>query len=262
MKSFVTICLLATCASAPAFAQSYGDGVESISILKGWRDADGTHIAAIDIQLEKHWKTYWRVASQGGIPPHLDWSMSSNIAGLEFVWPAPSIFEDYGIRTVGYANRVILPMRLKPKNPAQQITFQGRLDLGVCKDICIPVQHELNASLSRLLSFDRDLIEDAMTQVADQDASAFRISCEFTKTDDGFDISARVETEETLSRPALLFVEYDGGEWIAQGKTKRRKGALTNTASVFATDLNSIDPADVTLTVVERDRVREITGCS
>ncbi len=35
--------------------------------------------AAIEIRIEKGWKTYWRYPGDDGVPPHFDWSGAANL---------------------------------------------------------------------------------------------------------------------------------------------------------------------------------------
>ncbi|MCB1329838.1 MAG: hypothetical protein KDK28_10515, partial [Maritimibacter sp.] len=39
-----------------------------VDVLPGWRQADGTHMAALRITLDEGWKTYWRAPGEAGIP--------------------------------------------------------------------------------------------------------------------------------------------------------------------------------------------------
>ena len=53
----------------PASAQILENGlsdVVNLSFLPGWREADGTHVAAIKFTLAPGWKTYWRAPGDGG----------------------------------------------------------------------------------------------------------------------------------------------------------------------------------------------------
>ena len=60
-----------------------------LSVIEGYRTSRGTHMAALKIQLQPGWKTYWRAPGDGGIPPQFDWSGSKNIKGVQFHWPRP-----------------------------------------------------------------------------------------------------------------------------------------------------------------------------
>ena len=41
----------------------------------------------LDIDLKPGWKTYWRDPGDAGVPPQLDVSASTNVAGAELRFP-------------------------------------------------------------------------------------------------------------------------------------------------------------------------------
>jgi len=53
----------------PAQAESDFDDVSQVSILPGWQRDDGFYMAAVQVDLEPGWKTYWRSPGDTGIAP-------------------------------------------------------------------------------------------------------------------------------------------------------------------------------------------------
>src|SRR6056297_4231173 len=92
----------------PALAQE-SDLVEA-RILTGWRLPDGTHQAGLEIRLRDGWKTYWRAPGDAGIPPRFNWSGSRNLSDVAITWPTPRTLSQNGVRTIGYANSLTLPI--------------------------------------------------------------------------------------------------------------------------------------------------------
>src|SRR6056297_1113481 len=92
--------LAAAPASAHAEAAMPADVVRA-EVLPGWTTGAGTRMAALRLTLAPGWKTYWRAPGDAGIPPAFDWSGSRNLKGVAFHWPAPDVFQSYGIRTIG-----------------------------------------------------------------------------------------------------------------------------------------------------------------
>ena len=74
-------------------------GQAAVGTLDGWRQPDGSRLAAVEIRLAPGWHTYWRVPGDAGIPPSFDWSGSSNLASVAYEWPRPEIFDSFGMRT-------------------------------------------------------------------------------------------------------------------------------------------------------------------
>ena len=81
-KIMILLVLLFNIVGNSVFSQSPIIGLKSVDIIRGWRQNDDIHIAAIDIKLEEGWKTYWRVPGIGGIAPILNWEKSKNIKNI------------------------------------------------------------------------------------------------------------------------------------------------------------------------------------
>ena len=122
--------------------------------------ADGSVRAMLDIRLHDGWKTYWRDPGGSGIPP----SITITGADLSSVgFPAPKRLGDATNHSIGYDAPVRLPMKL---SKAAGGTIAATVFIGVCKDICIPVQAELTVD-ARGESFASPLEE---TAIADAEA--------------------------------------------------------------------------------------------
>jgi DsbC/DsbD-like thiol-disulfide interchange protein len=76
---------------------------------------NGGHMAAVELQLAPGWKTYWRSPGDAGIPPSFDWSGSENVKSVRLHWPAPEVFEANGMQTIGYHERLVLPVEITPR---------------------------------------------------------------------------------------------------------------------------------------------------
>ena len=65
MRKFLLIPLALCGLPVTGFGQSVED-LASVTVLPGWRDADGTHVTALRIDLAEGWKTYWRAPGDSG----------------------------------------------------------------------------------------------------------------------------------------------------------------------------------------------------
>ncbi|MDX3925524.1 MAG: protein-disulfide reductase DsbD family protein [Shinella sp.] len=144
--SILVSALLALSAPAPSFAASSdwtstpGGQIRLTALPPA---EDGTVRAMLDIRLSPGWKTYWRDPGESGIPPTIDVTAASG-ATLETIgFPPPRHFDDGTTRYTGYDHSVKLPFSLSqdPGSGGGKIT--AAVFLGICKDICIPVQAEL-----------------------------------------------------------------------------------------------------------------------
>jgi hypothetical protein len=261
----VTTLALATLA-LPAMAKSPILGLDAIDVIAGWRQADGTHMAAVHIQLEKGWKTYWRVAGGGGVPPQFDWSRSDNIARYEIQWPAPSVFHDYDQQTIGYKDTLVLPIIFHPKNKNEPMRISGTIDFGVCENVCVPVQSALNATLPPRVSVGKSVIKSALKTVARSGKSAgVKIdSCEFKPVKGGFEIRAKMSSSNGFDKHAVGVIEYPAGsnDWLQQKPTTMGYNALTANAVLYAKDISFVDRSKLRVTVLQNGKAVEINGCA
>jgi len=94
--------------------------------------------AGLDIKLAPGWKTYWRYPGDSGVPPRFDFSASGNVKDVQVLWPAPERMPDGGGQSIGYHDRVIMPLRVTPKNPAKPVLLHLKLNYAVCETLCVP----------------------------------------------------------------------------------------------------------------------------
>jgi DsbC/DsbD-like thiol-disulfide interchange protein len=101
--------------------------------------------AGVDLSMPGGWKTYWRSPGDaGGVPPEFDWEGSGNLASATVLYPAPHRIHDKAGDVVGYKDAILFPVLVTPKDPNQPVTLHAKIAYGVCKDICIPAEAELN----------------------------------------------------------------------------------------------------------------------
>ena len=139
-KIMILLVLLFNIVGSSVFSQSPIIGLKSVDIIRGWRQSDDIHIAAINIKLEDGWKTYWRVPGIGGIAPILNWEKSKNIKNISQIWPTPNIYNEYGLQTIGYKDELLLPLQIQPIDKKQPIHLSVTIDFGICSDVCVPIQ--------------------------------------------------------------------------------------------------------------------------
>lgn len=110
--------------------------------------ADGTIRAAVDIRLEPGWTTYWMNPGDAGIPPTLGTEGSTNLASATLRFPAPIPLDEGGVSAIGYDSSVALPLLIRQEKTGLPTVLKARLFLGVCKDICIPVQASYSLAIA------------------------------------------------------------------------------------------------------------------
>lgn len=111
----------------------------------------GVRMVGVQVQFDKGWKSYWRSPGDaGGIPPTFDWSGSENVGRIEVLYPAPKRYQDAYGPSIGYKREIVFPVLVTPKHPSNPIELKLNFAYGVCKDICIPAEAEMNILLSEV----------------------------------------------------------------------------------------------------------------
>jgi hypothetical protein len=254
--------------ATPTEAGTYGalppEKVAQVEVLPGWTEG-GLRIAAISIALAPGWKTYWRAPGDAGIPPSFDWKGSGNLAGLQFHWPVPHVFATNGMRSVGYKDRVVLPILLTPTRSGEPIRLRGALDLGVCLDICMPVTVAIDATIPPGGAHDpriaAALADRALTGA---EAGVLSAICTVEPIRDGLRLTARL----TLPRqggPETVVIETDNPRvWVSDTESVRSGGMLEAQADLVPSDARpfTLDRSALRITVLGEGRAVDIRGCT
>lgn len=266
MNRMTVVILAALAAFATPLAARSPQDMVTVSILPGWQMPDGTHVAALRFSLADGWKTYWRAPGDAGIPPRIDWRGSGNLGAVEIIWPTPEQTTTSGLRTIGYAHDLVLPVRLTPRQADRAIALEARLEIGVCKDICVPVEMTVEADLRPGVR-DRDpriAAALAARPYTAAEAGVGRVACTLSPIDGGgLRLVAEVEMDRMGARE-LIVVETDRPDlWVAQSDTQRRGKHLRAVTEVHHVEGRGfmIDRSGLRLTVLSTGDAVEIEGC-
>lgn len=96
--------------------------------------------AVLQIELEPGWKTYWRDPGAAGVPPKISFEGSTNIAGFTLYFPVPERFVEGDSVSTGYKGPLAFPVTLQLNAPEAASLIKASAFLGVCDEICVPVQ--------------------------------------------------------------------------------------------------------------------------
>lgn len=260
--------LLATVAVSPAAAPAQGftviEDVVSTRLLPGWRAADGSHVAALEVTLSPGWKTYWRSPGEGGIPPLFDWSASDNLRDVVLHWPRPQVFDQAGLESIGYHDRLVLPITLTPGAPGAPIALRAQVQIGVCDDVCIPYRFTIDTALPAGGATDPAIRAALADGPVSATAGGLRaLACRIEPTADGLRVIATLDLPATGTPETLVFELPDPDIWISQSEVTR-----DGTRLVAAADLVppsgapfALDRSALRLTVIGSGRAVDIAGC-
>ncbi|WP_457582521.1 protein-disulfide reductase DsbD domain-containing protein [Ensifer canadensis] len=118
-----------------------------IRIVAAPLQKDGTIPATLEVKLNPGWKTYWREPGASGIPPQITLDPAEGVVLEKIGFPVPKTFNDGVVRYVGYDKSVAFPLTLKRLHGEGDVRIRASVFLGICEDICIPVQGELDLTL-------------------------------------------------------------------------------------------------------------------
>ncbi|MFQ6551260.1 protein-disulfide reductase DsbD domain-containing protein [Aestuariibius insulae] len=252
--SAVLLALLPVAAAAERLSD-----VAELDVLTGWRETSGRHIAAVRIRLAPGWKTYWRAPGDAGIPPDFTFEGAQNMTGVAWHWPIPDVFETSGMRSVGYADQVVLPVEITPGGPGQ-IEFAGSAQIGICKDICIPAFFEFSAILPDSGARDASIVAALVDRPMTADEAGVRgVTCRFSPLADGLRLTAKVEMAP-IGDEELAVVEAGPGIWVSEPDVMRSGGTLTVGADLVGAKV--LDRSDVRLTLLAGGQGVDIRGCT
>ncbi len=162
-------------AAQTQWVQSQGGEVR---IVADRPEPNGTIPAILEIKLKPGWKTYWIEPGASGIPPQISVDPKDGISFSGLRLPAPKAFHDGVASYTGYDRSVAFPLSLK-REKAGDLDLKVSVFLGICKDICIPVQADLHLSLPEKLAenpLDRARIDDAVAALPMPPSDTFKVT--------------------------------------------------------------------------------------
>lgn len=251
----------------PVAAQPSGlnGDVVDVEVLTGWREPGMEHIAGLRLTLAAGWKTYWRAPGDAGIPPMFDWTGSENVSAVRPHWPVPEIFNQNGMRSIGYDQEVVIPLHVTRKAADQPIHLQAEVSLGVCEEICIPAFVSIDAVLPAQGAADADIIAALRDRpMTEAEAGVGDVVCAVTPVADGLSLTVTV-TMPPLGRGEAAAIETaDPTVWVAEPAMSRDGDTLTAKTELVRYDAAPfvLDRSGVRMTVFGGNAAVDIRGCS
>lgn len=268
LKRIVT--LLAACAALtlPAStgrAQQGMDDMVQLEVLDGGPTGRGTYLTALRLTLSDGWKTYWRAPGETGIPPSFDWRGSRNVGAVSIAWPTPQLFDANGLQTIGYKHQLVLPVEVTPSRDGQPVRLRGRIEIGLCGDICVPgtlqVDHQVNQQAGR-----NPAIAAALAQrpYSAAEAGVRAATCHLTPTEDGIRIEARITMPTAGGREVAVIEPGNPRIWVSETETVRQGDTLLAASEMVSDDGGAfaLDRSQIRITVLGQRHAVDIQGCS
>jgi len=254
-KSFIAALL---CSATPVLSFDIPDELAQADFMPGWRDG-GTHVAGLSIQLAPGWKTYWRSPGDSGIPPRFNWSGSSNISDVQVRFPVPQIYDQYGMRSIGYENYVTFPLLITARDSTLPISLKGEVSIGVCEEVCVPVTLSVSTTLPAGGSYDQSLA----TLLDDKPEKGGRLTCEISPIADGLRMTAIASLPRLSGEEVAIIETGDPEVWVSPPIVERKGGKLSAEVEMVAPTAKpfALARSEVRMTVMANGRAIEMVGC-
>ncbi|KIT17080.1 protein-disulfide reductase DsbD domain-containing protein [Jannaschia aquimarina] len=256
---FVAISAVHGPSTASAQVPSDTSQVIRIDVRPGWRRDDGAHVAGLAISLAPGWKTYWRSAGSLGISPSFDWRKTRNAASVSPRWPSPRVFEQSGGQAVGYDSDFVLPLVIRTRDRAAPVRLRGRMELGVCADICVPARIDVDATLPAGGAPDPSIQAALDHQPVRRNIG---VVCRFEPVDGGMRLTGEVSLPPLGRQEAVVFELPDPTLWVTDAVVARHGERLKAQAKIMGRGPFVLDRREIRITIIGPGRAIEITGCT
>lgn len=240
-----------------------GAEMSALSLHSGWAEGD-RRVAGLRMELAEGWKTYWRNPGDAGVPPQFDWSGSKNLAAAEIHWPAPHVFDAYGSRTIGYKERLVLPLTLTPEDPDEPIGLRLKVSYGVCSDICVPRFQELTLAIPPGAPEEGGyFIRRALAELPAPAAEAgISVDCGVEGAGASRRFNAEIRYEAPPVAAPVVVVEGPEGVWFGPVDARIGADGVLAEGPVETEAGRWIDRSSLRVTILGEDGAADLQGCA
>ena len=170
VKQSLTYCLLVL---ATVFAPIVNAAHTRVTLLLSniaARPGD-TVTAAVRLQMDPGWHTYWKNGGDAGGPTKIGWQLPAGVTAGDIQWPVPEKYSAEGLITYVYHNEAVLlvPLTLADDLKPGPLELKADVSWLECEKLCIPGDSTVTAALdiaaSSRPSKDADLIESARSKL-------------------------------------------------------------------------------------------------
>lgn len=265
MTRLLTLLALILSLAAPARAESY-DNLVQAELRPGWRLPNGEHMAALHLRLAPGWKTYWRTPGDAGIPPEFQWRGVRNARAITPQWPAPVVFWQSGMRSIGYKGELVLPLRVTLKDASKDARLGGVVDIGICKDVCMPHRIRVSAVLPAGAKRPDPLIAAALANLpfTGAEAGVRGVSCRMAPAKKGVGLEVSIDMPRGTGREETVIESNDPALWVADPETGWQGNRLVARTQVrhASGGVFALDRSALRITVLGGQMPLEIKGCA
>lgn len=170
-------------------------------------------LGMLEVRLEDGWKTYWRDPGASGIPPQLDLSGSKGVAKPVLHFPVPVWIDNPYGDFAGYDEPVALPFTMA-RTANGETELVANVFLGICEDICIPVQTQFSMRIGHATGSTLDAMRVAKAHAAlpPGDVDGLTVTAD-GYTEDGWARIVIADRADPDTTPRLFVHALDGTQF-------------------------------------------------
>ena len=196
---------------SPSNNYNTNDAFGEILIIDDFILEQDTAIFGISINLNEGWYSYWRHAGEIGLPTVIYFEYQPSLKGHKVYWPKPTVKDSkFGISFI-YKENVTIPVLLHLSQKDLPLSLILNLEIGVCKDICIPIRKRIKIDLDKLGSSSK--VNELASVLADIKKSHVKLNpknwyCSIDMREENTFLDFNIKlSDEYINSIALL--EYD-----------------------------------------------------
>ena len=144
--------------------------------------------------------------------------------------------------------------------------LRGEMELGLCKDICMPHSISFRAELPAEVTRPDPVIAASIASIpfSASEAGVGAVSCDMTLGSDGITLNARVEMPSAGGQEFVVVETRNPMVWVDEAETRRSGGALYAETELMHMEGKpfALDRSGLTITVIGKNHAVEIHGCS
>ncbi len=256
----------ATLCAGPAAHAAMSDWVDNqggrMRLVALAPDAEGHIRAALQIEPQPGWITYWREPGQSGIPPQVTLAPGSGVTLEKASYPTPKQIMVGNIQEIGYDAPVTLPLDFRTTSKAP-----AKLDLtafiGLCKDICIPFQADYSLELpagEQPATHELALLDAAKASLPQAPSSDFALQSHRLSSD-AKTLALRLTLPEATGDAPTIYVTGPAGYAFFEQANAKREGTAYSADITIGKLPKNYDTKGKTwgILVVDGDRAMETT---
>jgi DsbC/DsbD-like thiol-disulfide interchange protein len=181
-------------------------------------DENGQVRAALQIEPDQGWITYWKEPGEAGIPPQISVEADSGVSLTSIRYPVPKLIPNGDLRDIGYDHSVTLPFDLKTVGNAIGQKIKLSVFIGICRNICIPFQASFELQMAEnegALVDENSILQLAAASLPEPSSDEFQVT-EYHMTPDKTMMGVKLLLPEDAPKGTEIFLTGPSGHAFSE----------------------------------------------